>query len=81
MFVAVVLIGIGAAFAKGVDSIALRIREIARENEVPLVENRPLAQDMYRRLEIGDIIPEDLFYAVSLVYADLYKTKQYHEAI
>ena len=67
--------------AKGVDSMALRIRQIARENEVMLVENRPLAQELYRRLEVGDIIPEDLFYAVTLVYAELYRKRGYQQAI
>lgn len=67
--------------AKGVDSMALRIRQIARENEVMLVENRPLAQEIYRRLEVGDIIPEDLFYAVTLVYAELYRKRGYQQAI
>ena len=65
--------------AKGVDSMALRIREIAKENSILIVENRPLAQEMYRRLEIGDIIPEDLFYAVSLVYAELYRKRGYQQ--
>jgi flagellar biosynthesis protein FlhB len=36
------------------------------------MENRPLAQEMYKNVEVGDIIPEDLFYAVSLIYAELY---------
>ena len=67
--------------AKGVDSMALKIREIAKDNFVSLIENRPLAQEMYKRLEVGDIIPEDLFYAVSLVYAELYKSNDYREAI
>ncbi len=67
--------------AKGLDSMALRIREIARENRIPLIENRPLAQEMYRRLEVGDIIPQDLFYAVSLIYAELYKKKEFKAAI
>ncbi len=60
--------------AKGEDSIALRIRELAKENGVPILQNRPLAQEMYKRLEVGDIIPEDLFYAVSLVYGELYRS-------
>lgn len=64
--------------AKGVDSMALRIREIAKENEVPMIENRPLAQEMYRRLEVGDIVPEDLFYAVSLVYKELHQKKKWN---
>ena len=57
--------------AKGEDSIALRIREVAKEHAIPIIQNRPLAQEMYKRLEVGDIIPEDLFYAVSLVYGEL----------
>ncbi|MBN1497828.1 MAG: flagellar biosynthesis protein FlhB [Spirochaetes bacterium] len=60
--------------AKGEDSIALRIRELAKEHGVPIIENRPLAQEMYRRLEVGEIIPEDLFYAVSLIYGELYRS-------
>lgn len=67
--------------AKGVDSMALRIRQIAKENNVVLIENRPLAREMYNRLNVGDIIPGDLFYAVSLVYAELYKNKDYKKAI
>jgi flagellar biosynthetic protein FlhB len=62
--------------AKGVDAFALRIREIAKENNVFMIENRPLAQEMYKRLEVGDMIPEDLYKAVSLVYAELYKSRQ-----
>ncbi|HNW29898.1 MAG TPA: flagellar biosynthesis protein FlhB [Spirochaetota bacterium] len=57
--------------AKGEDSIALKIREVAAEHGIPLIQNRPLAQEMYKRLEVGDIIPEDLFYAVSLVYGEI----------
>ncbi len=67
--------------AKGVDSMALKIRQIAKENDITLIENRPLAREMYSRLEVGDIIPEDLFYAVSLVYAELYKKNRFSEAI
>jgi flagellar biosynthetic protein FlhB len=59
--------------AKGVDSMALRIREIAKQNSIEMIENRPLARELYNRLEVGDIIPEDLFKAVSFVYAELYK--------
>ena len=59
--------------AMGEDSIALRIREVAKENDIPIVENRPLAQEMCKRLNVGDIIPEDLFYAVSLVYGEIVK--------
>jgi len=57
--------------AKGEESIALKIREVASEHGIPLIENRPLAQEMCKRLEVGDIIPEDLFYAVSLVNGEI----------
>ncbi len=67
--------------AKGLDRLAIRIREIARENDILIIENRPLAQDLYYRIEVGDMIPEDLFYAVSLVYAELYRKKGFREAI
>ena len=39
-----------------------------------MIENRPLARELYNRLDVGDIIPEDLFKAVSFVYAELYKS-------
>jgi flagellar biosynthetic protein FlhB len=67
--------------AKGVDAIALRIREIAKEHDVMMIENRPLAQELYRRLDVGDFIPEDLYKAVSLVYAELYRTRDLRAAI
>ena len=67
--------------AKGADSIALKIRQVAKDNSVPMIENRPLAQQLYRDIEVGDIIPEELFYAVSLIYAELYSKKNYQEAI
>ena len=60
--------------AKGEDSIALKIREVAIGHDIPIIENRPLAQEMCRRLNVGDIIPEDLFYAVSLVYGEIIRS-------
>ncbi len=67
--------------AKGADSIALRIIGIAKEHRIFLIENRPLAQEMYFRLEVGDIIPEELFYAVSLIYAELYRQRGLKNAV
>jgi flagellar biosynthesis protein FlhB len=61
--------------AKGADSMALKIRQIAREKNILIVENRPLAQELFYTLDVGDLIPEKLFYAVSLVYAEFYKQK------
>ena len=61
--------------AKGIDNTALRIREIAEEHGIPLVENRPLAQTLYKTLEIGDFVPEELFQAVAEILAYVYKLK------
>ena len=60
--------------AKGQDEVAARIREIARENKVPLVENKPLARTLYSTVEIGREIPADLFEAVAQVLAFVYRT-------
>ena len=60
--------------AKGQDEIAARIREVAREHKVPLVENKPLARTLYRTVEIGREIPADLFEAVAQVLAFVYRT-------
>ncbi len=62
--------------AKGQDHVALRIRKIAEENKVPLVENKPLAQALYKMVEIGGMIPGELFKAVAEVLAYVYKLKQ-----
>ncbi|MDB5097553.1 MAG: flhB2 [Cyanobacteria bacterium RYN_339] len=51
--------------AKGMDLIAQRIKQIAAENDVPLVENVPLARALHKQVEIDDIIPEDLYAAVA----------------
>ncbi|CCQ97919.1 Flagellar biosynthetic protein flhB [[Clostridium] ultunense Esp] len=62
--------------AKGQDYLALRIKEIARAHNIPLMENKPLAQTLYRRVEIGESIPEDLFKAVAEVLAYVYQLKR-----
>jgi flagellar biosynthetic protein FlhB len=59
--------------AKGMDEVALRIRRIAEENNVPVVENRPLARALYAETEIGDIIPDKYFQAIAAVLAHVYK--------
>ena len=59
--------------AKGSDNLAFRIREIAKENDVPIVENRPLARGLYAETEIGDIIPSDYFSAIVTIYSHLEK--------
>lgn len=61
--------------AKGVDETAQRIKKVARDNNVICVENRPLAQTLYRTVEIGEAIPGDLFQAVAEVLAYVYRLK------
>ena len=60
--------------AKGADLIAAKIREIGAENRVPLVPNPPLARQLYKKCEVGDFVPRELFQAVAEVLAYVYKT-------
>ena len=62
--------------AKGTDLIALRIREIAKENDIPFYEDPPLARQLYAEVDIGDIIPLDLFEAVAKVIAYIFSLKK-----
>jgi flagellar biosynthetic protein FlhB len=61
--------------AKGQDMIALRIKEEAKKLNIPIVENKPLAQALYRSTEIGDMIPPELYQAVAEVLAYVYSLK------
>ncbi|MBU0568716.1 flagellar biosynthesis protein FlhB [bacterium] len=61
--------------AKGLDDIALKIIETAKENGVPTVENKPLAAGLYELCEIGDEVPEELYQAVAEVLSYVYKMK------
>jgi flagellar biosynthetic protein FlhB len=58
--------------AKGQDEVALRIRRIAEEAGVPVVENRPLARALYAEVEIGDAIPEKYYQAIATILAHVY---------
>ncbi|WP_373036072.1 flagellar biosynthesis protein FlhB [Sulfurimonas sp.] len=59
--------------AKGMDNIAQQIKKIARENNVHIVQNPPLARSLYAEVEIDRQIPEELFAAVAEVLAYVYK--------
>ena len=61
--------------AKGQDIVAQRIKEIAREARVPIVENKPLARAIYAAVQIGDAIPQELYQAVAEVLAYVYRLK------
>ncbi len=59
--------------AKGIDEMALRIRKIATDAGVPVVENRPLARALYSDVEIGDPIPEKYYMAIAAVLQSVYE--------
>jgi flagellar biosynthetic protein FlhB len=61
--------------AKGAGHIAERIKAVAREHDVPLVENRIVAQSLYKTVEIGEVIPEALYKAVAEILAHVYRLK------
>lgn len=64
--------------AKGKGFIALRIREIAKEAAVPIIERKPLARALYASTEVGVEIPHELFKAVAEVLAYVYRLKNPH---
>ncbi|MBW1708858.1 MAG: flagellar biosynthesis protein FlhB [Deltaproteobacteria bacterium] len=61
--------------AKGQSIIAERIKDIAKEHDIPIVENKPLAQGLYKSVEIGEIIPIEFYQAVADVLAYVYQIK------
>ncbi len=61
--------------AKGVDRVALRIKEEAKKYGVPIEENPPLARALYQACEIGDYIPENLYQAIARIFAKIYQKK------
>ena len=61
--------------AKGADLLALKIKEIAAQANIPMVENVPLARAIFKSVKIGQIIPRNLFQAVAEVLAYVYKLK------
>ncbi len=61
--------------AKGKDNIALKIREIAKEHNIPLVEDKPLARLLYKSVDIGQYIPAHLYRAVAEILAYVYKLR------
>ena len=61
--------------AKGADNLAQRIKDIARENDVEIVENKPLARMLYFNVNVGDDIPPELYQMVADVLSYVYKVK------
>jgi flagellar biosynthetic protein FlhB len=62
--------------AKGQDLVAQKIKAIARESKVPIVENKPLARALFAAVEIGAAIPQELYKAVAEVLAYVYRLKK-----
>lgn len=61
--------------AKGADHLAFRIREIAREHKIPIIENKPVARALYKQ-EVGEEVPEEMFTAVAELLAYVYSLKK-----
>ncbi|MFA6026731.1 MAG: flagellar biosynthesis protein FlhB [Ignavibacteriaceae bacterium] len=65
--------------AKGVDSLAQKIKEVAVKNNIPLHEDRELARALYKLCDIGDQIPQSLFKAVAQILAYIFQLKNYRK--
>jgi len=62
--------------AKGLDLLAAKIKEIARERDIPIMENRALARALYKSVEVGDAIPSALYHAVAEILVLVFKAQQ-----
>lgn len=61
--------------AKGADVVAFKIREVAKEHDIPIIENKPLARLIYKEVDIDKEIPEEMYQAVAEVLVAVYKIK------
>lgn len=61
--------------AKGVGFLAIKIKELAQKHDIPMVENRSLAQTLYKTVEVGASIPVTLYRAIAEILAYIYKTR------
>jgi len=61
---------------KGLDLLAAKIKEIARDREIPIMENRPLAQALYKSVEVGDVIPSALYHAVAEILVMVFRAQE-----
>lgn len=67
--------------AKGADLVAFKIREIAKEHDIPIIENKPLARLIYKEVEIEQEIPEKMYQEVAEVLVAVYKIKNRYKKI
>lgn len=70
-----------AVVGKGADHLALRIRQIAKEHDIPIVENVPLARSMYKTVDVGAGVPRSIYKAVAEILAFVYKLKKKKQAL
>jgi len=61
--------------AKGLDLLAQKIKEIAWQKDIPMMENKPLAQALYKGVEVGDPIPSALYHAVAEILVVVFKAQ------
>ena len=61
--------------AKGEDYLARKIKEVAKENHIEIVENKPLARMLYANVDVGAVVPPELYQAVAEVLAFVYHLK------
>ena len=61
--------------AKGSDYLAAKIKEVAKEHQIEIVENKPLARMLYANVDIGGLVPPELYQAVAEVLAFVYHAK------
>ncbi len=62
--------------AKGADFMAERIKQMAREHNIPIIENKPLARTIFKTMKVGQVIPRDLFVAVAEVLSYVYRLRR-----
>lgn len=62
--------------AKGADLLAEKIKNIAKEHSIPIVENKPLARTIFKTIKVGQIIPRELYVAVAEVLSYVYKLRR-----
>lgn len=62
--------------AKGADFVAEKIKQIARDNNIPIIENKPLARTIFKTLKIGQVVPRELFVAVAEVLSYVYRLRR-----
>jgi len=67
--------GAPKVLAKGKGVVAEKIREIARQNDIPLRENKPLARSLFKAIKVGHEIPEDLYEAVAIILAEIFRMR------